>query len=150
MTVSMMWMRPLGAAAAAAASLLQSKPSQCSPKHKKVPPPIPASWGEAPGSGKRVRSKTSDGPAGSFTPSFYNQQVKLFDSRAAALQALGVGTRCTGHCARSVKTSGQLTFLRCKLLDSTPSCTWMAMVQTTPDGCQGCCKLNSNHYADYG
>ena len=67
-------------------------------------------------------------------PSGFNQSMRVYSSRQQCFDDLGVGKRCKSHCARVVKTQGQLTHLRCHLRGSDPQCAWAAIAKTAHDG----------------
>ena len=69
-----------------------------------------------------------------FSVTSYTDVSQSWTSRAAAYQALGVGRRCKGHCARVAKTRDCCTFLICRLKGSTPGCSWAAcLVEVSRD-----------------
>ena len=75
-------------------------------------------------------------PAGSAALPFYTDLEKSFKNKDEALAYLGANLRCTGHIARARKTSGCLSFFRCRLYQSEPPCDWVRMLRVEPDG--GC------------
>jgi hypothetical protein len=72
--------------------------------------------------------------SGSFDATSYSLWVRKFDSRREALAVLGSGVHCKGHAARSVKKSGSITFLKCRLRKSQPPCAWCAILREAPGG----------------
>jgi hypothetical protein len=61
------------------------------------------------------------------------------------MQEMGGRKFCRGHCARSVKKTGKITFLRCRLRSSTPACKWAAIVKEEADGSAQLLQLPSEH-----
>ena len=82
---------------------------------------------------ERVKLKRKPTPSGSFLAGSFTDSVRQFENRQQALEELGCNVRCTGHCPRAVKKSGKVTFLKCKLRDSTPACTWSAIIREAAD-----------------
>jgi hypothetical protein len=72
--------------------------------------------------------------AGAFDASGYTKWVKTYDSRQKCLDELGGIYFCQSHAARSVKKSGNVTFLKCRLRFSDPACLWSAVVRADVDG----------------
>ena len=129
---------------------------------------MPSSWAQAepvhaprPKAQPRpTRKKLPLPPPGSFTASFYTDEIARYKSREEGLAALGSNTRCIRHTARAVKKSGLVTFLRCRLFGSSPSCTWLAALYNHPNGsatllqhpnsyrehCQGSATMGSRGY----
>ena len=58
----------------------------------------------------------------------YSEVGLRYDNRDLAYAALGVGSRCTTHCARMVKHYQCAWFLRCRLRNSDPPCHWTACI----------------------
>ncbi|CAE7659964.1 unnamed protein product, partial [Symbiodinium sp. CCMP2592] len=71
---------------------------------------------------------------GSFQAALYDSFVGSYASRSAGLQDLGSGKHCRSHCGRAIKKDGKITFLACRLAQSTPPCTWRAVLKEQADG----------------
>ena len=82
-----------------------------------------------------------------FLAQAYTRWVKTYSSKAECFAEEGCGTRCKGHAARAVKTAGPITHLRCRLRDSTPPCTWSAIVREAPDGSAELLQLPGDEHA---
>ena len=124
--------------------------------------PAPAAKPKAQPKPMQKKQPLPSPPPGAFTASLYTDEIATYNSRDEALATLGSNTRCVGHAARAANKKGPVTFLRCRLFGSSPSCTWLAALHEHPDGsttllqhptcyrehCQGSAKMGSRGVED--
>ena len=97
---------------------------------------------------KRPAAHETPGTA-TFVASEYTVWKQTYSSKSACYDDLGCGKFCRGHAARAVKSSGKVTFLRCRLRASNPPCRWSAMMRTASDESVELFQLDDPQFASH-
>ncbi|CAE7232615.1 unnamed protein product [Symbiodinium natans] len=87
--------------------------------------------------------------AATFVASEYTVWKQTYSSKSACYDDLGCGKFCRGHAARAVKSSGKVTFLRCRLRSSKPPCHWSAMIRVASDDSVELLQLDDPKFAEH-